>query len=199
MNIINPIGIAPFTIFYHTVNEVLSALPKLLFAVRSERVDRSELCAFMASKALYVPVYHRKDSITYLFNTVSSPNLSILLTTLSDGESSLMRCINRIIKGKSINVKMDSLKEAYPYNAFEYYEGGEITRMVRSMRDYPRWQFYETGTPLFFEDLENYKAKMIKHKVTPEILLSYLKKLGFDLNDPSFWEPGDIVHRLYIR
>ena len=61
-------------------------------------------------------------------------------------------------------------------------------RIVRSMKDDPRWEFLDRGPALEFEELENYERRYVKHRFHESLLVKYLYKLGWDLKSDSFWK-----------
>jgi hypothetical protein len=55
------------------------------------------------------------------------------------------------------------------------------------MKDDPKWEFYSVGTPLPFEDLVKYRARKVRDRLTPSMLWSYVRSLGWDIQDAGFW------------
>ena len=51
------------------------------------------------------------------------------------------------------------------------------------------WKFYQYGTPLPFEDLEKYKARLIKNRFNLSMLNDYLKKFSIDIFNETFYCP----------
>lgn len=61
-----------------------------------------------------------------------------------------------------------------------------------------RWVFETGGEPLEFEDLQQYEARRIRDRFTPEMLDRYLKHLGIELFSTEFYEvpePGYLVYK----
>jgi hypothetical protein len=67
-----------------------------------------------------------------------------------------------------------------------YYNNGVRKRIVRALYDM-KWTFYETGEPLPFEDIENYKKRKITDRINKDIITSYLLKIGLDINSADFY------------
>jgi hypothetical protein len=58
------------------------------------------------------------------------------------------------------------------------------------MVDAGKWVFYEAGSPLWFENPEYYKRRMIKKRLNYGILKEYCQKLGIDFDDEKFFTPA---------
>ena len=71
------------------------------------------------------------------------------------------------------------------HNFHHFYADGR-ERMVRVMWD-DRWDFYEEGEPMPFEQTERYAERLKRKRLTNEMVLDYAKALGWDLRDPAFW------------
>ena len=50
-----------------------------------------------------------------------------------------------------------------------------------------RWEFVEQGEPFPFEEVEQYQARRIKDRLTPEMVERYCGHLGIDLFNPDFY------------
>ena len=50
-----------------------------------------------------------------------------------------------------------------------------------------RWDFYEEGEPMPFEQTERYTERLRRKRLTNDMVLDYAKALGWDLRDPAFW------------
>jgi len=50
-----------------------------------------------------------------------------------------------------------------------------------------RWEFEEWGEPFPFEEVEQYQARRIKDRLTPEMVERYCGHLGIDLFNPDFY------------
>jgi hypothetical protein len=59
-----------------------------------------------------------------------------------------------------------------------------------------RWEWHEHGPPYPFEDLEAYKAKRIKDRLTPEMVEAYCNHLGIALFDPDYYCGKAVITRI---
>lgn len=67
-----------------------------------------------------------------------------------------------------------------------YYSQGRLQRAVRVMRD-PEWKYWETGTPLQFENTARYSLRPVRRRLDRDLLLGYLASFGADVALPDFW------------
>jgi len=72
-------------------------------------------------------------------------------------------------------------------NEFSSHNGGVLERVVRSMQEDPRPQFFQQGTPYQFEDVKKYRARRIRDRLQRQSLISYLEAWGAPVNHPNFW------------
>lgn len=64
-----------------------------------------------------------------------------------------------------------------------------IRRSISAANDGGRWRFDANGEPpLEFEQLEQYKARRIRDRFTPEMLDEYLRNFGIQFFSPNFYE-----------
>ena len=83
---------------------------------------------------------------------------------------------------------------------FNYYDGTRAEKVVsatgwhykvpgRSVLAHreSRWEFEEWGEPFPFEELEQYQARRIKDRLTPEMVERYCSHFGIDLFNPDFY------------
>lgn len=68
------------------------------------------------------------------------------------------------------------------------------TRSVLAHKE-SRWEFSEYGEPLPFEEVNQYRAKKIKDRLTFEMVERYCGHLGVELFDPDYYAgAGYIIH-----
>jgi hypothetical protein len=113
---------------------------------------------------------------TFVSNFMQKNNGVIMLPNLRDGWVTLFHKITVDLKINGYHFKLSSDKE--PFNFIEYLENGIKKRICYTLKDDDKWVFYESGTPLFFEETENYKTKIKKNRLNKEIMLKYCGKLN---------------------
>jgi hypothetical protein len=88
---------------------------------------------------------------------------------------------------------LDKKSEYLPAYKFNY-RIGETERHIHAMLDGNKWQFYQKGEPLPFEKPEYYTKRKIRDRLPNELILSYLKELGWDAESPDFWRSEQPAH-----
>jgi len=121
-----------------------------------------------------------------LFEPANAANTTVFISNVSDGWYTLCNLLSGVVPGRHILAR-SSIEDDYPGTVFYVLEGGETLRLVAARRDEPSWEFVTEGEPLPFEDVSNYEKPRIAHRLDRVILVQYLRKLGWDLEDPEFW------------
>ena len=82
-----------------------------------------------------------------------------------------------------------------------YYKHGFNEWSVQLIRKIDKWNFYQNGHPLPFENLSNYKKKNVAARLNNSIIEKYTRALGFDYKTNRFWlSDGDpIEHSLILK
>ena len=75
----------------------------------------------------------------------------------------------------------------YAMRVFHHIDIDGNERYVRIMQD-PKWDFWEQGERLPFEQVDKYSERFIKKRLTNEMILDYALALGWDLRSPDFWK-----------
>lgn len=75
----------------------------------------------------------------------------------------------------------------YAMRVFHHMDINGNDRYVRVMQD-PKWDFWEQGERLPFEQVEKYSERFIKKRLTNDMILDYALALGWDLRSPDFWK-----------
>lgn len=65
----------------------------------------------------------------------------------------------------------------------------DVVRSIAAVNDGGRWVFHQFGEPLPFEEVSRYTARRIKDRFTFDMLQSYLRALGLDPFEESFYLP----------
>jgi hypothetical protein len=77
-------------------------------------------------------------------------------------------------------------------------------RVICAMNDGGPWVFETHGNPYEFEDVEQYKARRVRDRFTPEMLREYLLQFGVDAFNEDFYvatpeKPAVLFERTYPR
>ena len=62
-----------------------------------------------------------------------------------------------------------------------------------------RWEFVDQGDPLPFEEIEQYQARRIKDRLTPEMVERYCSHFGIDLFNPDFYSGRACVFERWVH
>ena len=86
----------------------------------------------------------------------------------------------------SLELDIDS-EFNYAMRVFHHIDIDDNERYVRVMQD-PKWDFWEQGERLPFEQVDKYSERFVKKRLTDEMILDYALALGWDLRSPDFWK-----------
>jgi hypothetical protein len=128
-----------------------------------------------------------------IYPSKSSRNSTIFLVNFQDGWHSMVYGISKKLCTKTISIRMSSSNIIYPVNELNIMCSGNTQRIIRVMLDGRKWEFYQKGEPLSIEDTQNYQNRKIKDRFNRNILINYLGKMGFDIQDDTFWEANEAV------
>ena len=131
-----------------------------------------------------------------LWEPKNATGRSAFMATFSDGWATLIHNMGTTYKHDCLKIRISSVTAIYPICELFYYEGGEEKRLIRSMKDEPRWEFYQKGAPLQFEKLDYYKKRRIKDRFSEELLLEYLLMMGWNIRDEIFWKTEIPYYRM---
>ncbi|GBU08512.1 hypothetical protein AwDysgo_18430 [Bacteroidales bacterium] len=143
--------------------------------------------------------YRRSDnSLRSLFFECNSVNGTIVVSSTCSWASLLYQISHSIEQGIYDFWISDLKTEDEACNFFTYIENAKTQRAFYSMKD-PRWKFYQCGIPLWFENLEYYKERIIGRRVNRAILTEYCHALNLEIEKDAFWEiKGDsIIYEYY--
>jgi hypothetical protein len=112
---------------------------------------------------------------------------TLFVSSVADGAHSLLHCVSRRISGGISGFRAESLRRRYPASKVFRIEQFETVRFVRAMKGDTRWEFFEKGPPLWFEDVEHYKSRNVKDRLNPEVIAEYLARVGVASLEVGFW------------
>ena len=112
---------------------------------------------------------------------------SVLIPNYGDELIQLIRHLNRRfqIRYFSAHLSRDHKKEGLC--RFEHTDETGAQRVVHVIHD-QGWQFYDQGRILPFENPLLYQNRRIADRLTPALVIQYLKSLGWDLEADDFWK-----------
>lgn len=120
-----------------------------------------------------------------------------MISNCSDGWVTLGNKISN--ESSTFHYNFQLSKDENLINSFSLWENGANQRTVYTMKD-PKWTFFEKGIPLWFENTDNYKKRLIKDRLNHEILVSYCNLLGIDIfNNDFFQSDKDAIYLERIK
>jgi hypothetical protein len=164
-------------------------LPKLCVAL-SKMVDENN--KFLLEKINILPLEHKQlKGGNFLLNAIfyeieCCKGKTVMISNSIDGWMTLCNKISYESSFSYYNFKLSRPNIEEYINSFAYYCKGVNQRTVYVMKD-AKWFFYEYGEPLWFENIMNYKKRIIRNRLDYNILISYCMKLGIDILDDSFF------------
>jgi len=172
-----------FTCFKSTVTElkvkaeeVLASSPPMIFnCIKTDGIN------------LLKTEYNPAHRMFLIWEPLSSPGTSVFSPNVEDGWHTLVHILSTKYFCDSASVRLSSPKSICPICELSTYANGHAERLVRVMKDEPKWEFYETGKPYDFEDVGIYKKRIKRQRFTQEMLSKYMKNLGWDIDAQDFF------------
>jgi hypothetical protein len=112
---------------------------------------------------------------------------TLFVSSVADGYSSMIMSLSKTILGTHLSINVSRPDVAYPGNAISAVQAGKSVRTVYAMLDNDRWIFFQNGDPLPFEDIDRYRARKKRDRLTPEIISVYLDQIGYGSLRREFW------------
>ena len=111
------------------------------------------------------------------------PDRIFFISNLGDGWHTMCRTLQKHLKCSWAMFEMSDIKSAYSMNLFLYSKKSGIERTVMSYYDDTHWVFYDTGEPIEIENLNYYKVRLKKERISRNIVMEYMSKLGINYYD----------------
>lgn len=124
------------------------------------------------------------EAVAVLYAPRSAPDTTVMLTNAADGWITLAHGLATSSPGRHCGIR--STSGEYPLHAMEVWAGGQSVRYVRAMKD-PRWDFFEKGPRLEFEDPALYEQRLVRRRLDRPTLIGYLAATGWNVRDANFW------------
>lgn len=110
----------------------------------------------------------------------SAKDVTIFYSNFRDGWYTLIYSLFRSIGAETFNFYLSDIKDKGKIGFYAY--GLNYERVVRVLFD-DKWQFFEKGEPLFFENVDIYKNRKIVDRMNNEVLIQYLNRLNLNIMD----------------
>ncbi len=115
------------------------------------------------------------------------PSSTAFMAGFSDGWATLVHILATKYGHMAAKVRLSRAQVEWPIVELVVYGPGAERRGVRAMRDSSRWEFFEWGETLDFEETSAYSSRRVRDRFTAEMLGRYLSALGWDATDREFW------------
>lgn len=116
----------------------------------------------------------------------SQVEFTVFFTNMSDGWITLLDNYSRQFNEEVISVEFSNEKTDYPIYSFAHRKG-EFYRLIRSMKEIDKWEFFEKGNVMKYENINNYKKRRIVKRMNNNIILDYLMNVGISIEVEDFW------------
>ena len=117
----------------------------------------------------------------------NNSKITLFVSSVNDGYDSMIAVLSKSISGILVNFRVSRMDITYPGTFIHAYENGTSRRTVYSMKDETQWRFWESGTPLWFEEPPQYTAHRKRDRLNLDVVKRYLNKLAFVSLNREFW------------
>lgn len=123
-----------------------------------------------------------------LWSPACAPELTAFMPQVSSGDYFVLEYAAKRFGNSAAAVRSTTQMVEWPINEFVAYGGKERRRIVRAMRDSPRWEFYAYGDPLPFENAAQYTSRLVRDRLQRSAVLAYLEGWGAPVRQAEFWQ-----------
>jgi len=129
------------------------------------------------------------DPPLILWSPLCAPELTAFMPCTSSGDYFVTSYARERFGLSFISVRSTAPDHSNPVNEFAIHAGKETKafRWVRAMAGELHWEFHAEGEPLPFENIQAYKARRIRDRLTREMLLTYMEYWGAPVKNADFW------------
>ena len=124
-----------------------------------------------------------------LFAPKSNPNTTIMFANIVDGYVNLVKYVSKQCDIEFYNISIFDGSQSQMMNSYHFhYYSKDRERHLLCYQD-PQWVFFDEGEPLWFENTTYYKQRLKKNRLNRNIIIEYLKSLGWEVEKENFWLP----------
>lgn len=164
-------------IFFTSIDVIEDELSKINEDSKQNARDKGVISKYSLNFEGFLALEYNPLDMKAIFWQPINKDYTMMLSNLIDGWQTLGYILNKV-KG----IQMLDLSLMDDYVQFNFNDD----RFIRVMWD-DRWDFYEFGQPLPFENTQQYKARLKKDRLTPEMVEEYANYFGVDLRDPNMY------------
>jgi len=123
----------------------------------------------------------------FIFRPNLKSNGTMMVTNIADGWSSLSYAISRLLTCSCYLFGISREDDDHPSSYIMCIKKGILVRIVRSMLDGDKWEFYQKGAPLDAEDPTMYRKRRIRDRVTRDYVIEVAARLSWPLTNSELW------------
>ncbi|WPG37672.1 hypothetical protein [Variovorax sp. EBFNA2] len=129
--------------------------------------------------------YSGENSTMLLWQPEAAPQLTAFMPHAASSDYFFRSYCARFLFNV-VEVRSTDEQVADQINSFEVHAEGKLRRMVRVMKD-DHWDFFQEGNPLGFEQTARYASRLLKDRLTRDLVLDYLEAWGAPVREEAFW------------
>lgn len=136
----------------------------------------------------YIQQYNAPQIRFLLYTPKNNPYTTVMFANILDGYINLIKYVSKKYNMEYYNISMsDGKSQMMKAYHFHYYAPLQ-QRHILCYQD-PNWVFFEEGKPLWFEDTNYYKQRLKMDRLNKNVILEYLKSIGWEIYKEDFWLP----------
>src|SRR2546423_1357835 len=112
--------------------------------------------------------------------------LTAFITNMGDGWQTVLNFYFGEYQREIMRVRFSDAFAEYPLYYFEILKLPE-RRIVQVIKDTDKWEFFERGSLMPFENPNYYAKRKIRDRLNNPIIEEYLEKNGIDIKEDNFW------------
>jgi hypothetical protein len=137
----------------------------------------------------------------FVFPTITEWAIIWNNSFLCDGWDSLSYNLTRLYKYKTLHFNSHDTKTTFlPSSCFHYrfWNGNDIQERYvwTGVNDNNKWEFIEKGTVCDFEDIKNYKNKIIKNRLNEKIIAELLGEIGVNPWEEKYYNYNEVYYEI---
>ena len=140
--------------------------------------------------------YNPAAMATLLWAPLTRPTGTVFFANLEDGWHTLVYNLGVVCGVSCLSIRASGNADEWPIREMLVYCDGAERRLVRVMKDDPKWEFFEQGEPLSLEDVDGYSARLLRNRLPLDRLYDYCEHLGWSVRDDRTWtsaRPGRLI------
>jgi hypothetical protein len=116
----------------------------------------------------------------------NNPGTTVFFINYEDGWNSLIELYSKRFSQLCVQICLSADDLSYPFFKFAYYNS-DRQRVLLCYKDINKWEFFQKGQTLSFENPVYYKKRRIKDRLPNDLIYKYMEELGWNIFDERFW------------